>query len=124
MYEIQFEKKALDFLNKLEHSIKKRIWDRLQKCKQEPFRYLKHLTQIKGYKLRVGDYRIIIDVQNKINVLYVLKIGNRKNVYEDWREGLKFKNDMIITKIKKIIMLINAFFNPENCLKLFLLFFF
>jgi len=82
MYEIQFEKRALNFLNKLEHPIKKRIWDKLQECKQEPFRYLKHLGQIKGYKLRVGDYRLIIDVQEKIKVLHVLKIDKRERVYD------------------------------------------
>lgn len=81
MYEIQFEKKALDFLNKLEQNDKKRIWDKLQECKQEPFRYLKHLEQIKGYKLRVGDYRLIIDVQEKIKILYVLKMDKRSRVY-------------------------------------------
>lgn len=82
MYEILFDKRALNFLNKLEHKIKHRIWNKLQDCKKEPFYYLKHLTQIKGYKLRVGDYRIIIDVQDKIKVLYVLKIGHRRNVYD------------------------------------------
>jgi len=82
MYEIQFEKRALNFLNKLEHSIKKRIWDKLQECKQEPFRYLKHLEQIKGYKLRVGNYRIIVDVKDKIKVLHVLNIDKRSRVYD------------------------------------------
>ncbi|MBU4308649.1 MAG: type II toxin-antitoxin system RelE/ParE family toxin [Nanoarchaeota archaeon] len=82
MYEIRFDKRALNFLNKLEFQIKQRIWNKLQECKQEPFRYLKHLEQIKAYKLRVGDYRIIIDIQEEIKVLYVEKIGHRKNVYE------------------------------------------
>ncbi len=82
MYEIQFEKRALDILNKLEYNDKKRIWNKLQECKQEPFRYLKHLEQIKGYKLRVGNYRLIIDVQKEIKVLYVLKIDKRSRVYD------------------------------------------
>ena len=82
MYEIKFDKRALNFLNKLEPSIKKRIWDKLQECKQEPFRYLKHLEQIKGYKLRVGDYRVIVDIQQEIKILFVEKIGHRKNIYD------------------------------------------
>lgn len=81
MYELCFDKKAIDFLNKLDNKIKKRIWNKLQECKIEPFRYLKHLEQINGYKLRVGDYRIITTVQEKIKILYVLKIGKRNNVY-------------------------------------------
>ena len=81
MYEIQFDKKALSFLDKLNPKIKKRIWDKLQKCKKEPFHYLEHLSQIKGYKLRVGNYRLIIDVIEKIKVLNILKIEHRKNIY-------------------------------------------
>jgi mRNA interferase RelE/StbE len=82
MYELIFEKRALNFLNKLEHNIKKRIWNKLQECKENPFRYLEHLTEIKGYKLRIGDYRLIIDLEQKIKILHILKIGHRKNIYE------------------------------------------
>jgi len=81
MYNLIFEKKALDFLNKLEKEIKERIWNKLLECKKEPFRFLKHLEEIDGYKLCVGDYRIIIDINQSTNTLIVLKIGHRKNIY-------------------------------------------
>jgi len=83
MYELIFDKKAINFLLKLEKKDKTRIWNKLEKCKSEPFRYLKHLENTKGYKLRVGEYRIIIDVDNGIKILNILKIGNRKNIYEE-----------------------------------------
>jgi len=82
MYKLIFEKKALQDLNKLDAQIKKRIWNKLQECKENPFRFLKPIVQIKGFKLRVGDYRIIIDVQEKIKILNIIKIGHRKNIYE------------------------------------------
>jgi len=34
------------------------------------------------FKLRIGDYRLIIDIDTTIKILRVLKIDNRKNVYE------------------------------------------
>ena len=83
MYNIIFEKKALDFINKLEKDIKERIWKKLQQCKEDPFRFLEHLEDIDGFKLRVGDYRLIIDIDNKTKTLYVLKAGHRKNIYEN-----------------------------------------
>jgi len=83
MYELKFDKKAIDFLNKLEKDIKQRIWDKLQACKIEPFRYLEHLEEIGGFKIRVGDYRVIIQVDNTTNTLNIEKIGHRKNIYED-----------------------------------------
>jgi len=82
MYELKFDKKATDFLNKLEKRDRERIWDKLQECKLDPFRYLEHLEEIEGYKLRVGDYRVIIDVDNSMKILNILKIGHRKNIYE------------------------------------------
>ena len=71
MYELKFNKKALDFLSKLEKDIKERIWDKIQACKIEPFRYLEHLEEIEGFKLRIGDYRAIIDIDNKTNTINI-----------------------------------------------------
>jgi len=82
MYQLIFEKRAIGDLNKLEHHVKERIWNKLQDCKIDPFRYLEPLIEIRGFKLRVGDYRVIIDVENEIKILHVLKVGHRKNVYE------------------------------------------
>lgn len=83
MYSIIFEKIAIDFINKLEKDIKERIWNKLQQCKENPFHFLEHLEEIEGYKLRVGDYRLIIDVNNSTKSLKVLKVGHRKNIYEN-----------------------------------------
>ena len=82
MYKLIFEKRALHILNKLDKPIKERIWNKLQDCKKDPFRYLEPLTEIKGFKLRVGDYRVIIDVEKEIKILHVLRVGHRKNIYE------------------------------------------
>lgn len=80
MYKLVFEKSALHSLNKLDKDVKVRIWNKLQKCKEDPFRYLEPLIQIRGFKLRVGDYRVLIDVQQEI--LHILKVGHRKNIYD------------------------------------------
>lgn len=82
MYKLIFEKRALRILNKLDVHIKNRIWNKLKGCKNDPFRFLEPLVEIRGFKLRVGDYRIIIDVEKEMRILHVLKIGNRKNIYE------------------------------------------
>jgi mRNA interferase RelE/StbE len=33
------------------------------------------------WKYRVGDYRIIAEIQDKLLIVYVVEIGNRKEVY-------------------------------------------
>lgn len=83
MYNLVFDKVALKSLQKLPDNTRKRIWNKLQECKENPFRFLVHLSGINSYKLRVGEYRIIVDVNNSIKILYVLKVGHRKNVYKN-----------------------------------------
>ena len=48
---------------------------------------LDYLTPLKGdwvpfYKFRVGDYRLIIDVENLTLTLVFICVGHRKNVYD------------------------------------------
>jgi mRNA interferase RelE/StbE len=42
-------------------------------------------TKMKGnnpfHRVRVGDYRIIYEIQNEILLILILKIGHRKDVY-------------------------------------------
>jgi len=82
MYELIFDKRALRELGRLDDATKNRIWKKLQECKIEPFRFLEPLIKIRGFKLRVGDYRIILDVREEVRILNVLKVGHRKNIYD------------------------------------------
>lgn len=82
-FNLIFERRALINLNNLDKDIKKRIWNKLQLCKENPFRFLKHLEDIPGFKLRVGDYRAIVDVDNSTKTINVLKVGHRKNIYKE-----------------------------------------
>lgn len=69
MYEIKFGKRALEEWNKLEKGIKERIWNKLQACKENPFRFVEHLEEIDGFKVRVGEYRAIVDIDNLVKNL-------------------------------------------------------
>lgn len=83
MYNIKFEKRELNYLNKLDKLIKERIWNKLQDTKEDPFRYFEKLVETEGFKLRVGDYRIIADIDRANETINILKIGHRKNIYDE-----------------------------------------
>lgn len=83
MYKLVFEKKALHDLNALEGPIKERIWNKLQDCKENPFRFFEKLVETPGFKLRIGDWRVITDIFREKEAIIILKIGHRKNIY-DW----------------------------------------
>ena len=82
LYEIVFSQKAKKQLFKLERLIQERIISALERIKIRPESYITKLVGDPGYKLRVGDYRIIMDVDKSKLLILVIKIGHRKNIYE------------------------------------------
>ena len=82
LYEIVFSQKAKKQLFKLERSIQERIISALERIRIRPESYITKLVGDPGYKLRVGDYRLIMDVDKGKLIVLVIKIGHRKNIYE------------------------------------------
>jgi len=82
MYSIQIEKNAEDFLKKLQKKDAEIILNKIYSIRENPFRFLKRLQGEKLWRLRIGDYRAIVDVIISMNKIIVLRIGQRKNIYE------------------------------------------
>ncbi len=81
MYDVVFDTKAIEFLEELEKSIAKRVWNKIQASKESHARFFERLAGRQDYKLRIGDYRIIADIDNQLKRIEVTLIGHRKNVY-------------------------------------------
>ena len=82
MYEITFSDKAKRQFLKLEKIIQERIGAVLERIKIRPQDFVEKLVGYPGYKLRVGDYRLFLDIfQDKLSI-YIIEIGHRKNVYK------------------------------------------
>ena len=81
-FEIRWDKKVRDFLRKQDKSVSHRIVKKMDEIRNEPMQYLEPLFSIKAYKLRVGDYRVIIDVNWKNKILFILLIDHRKRIYK------------------------------------------
>ena len=80
-YEIIFSEKDLEQLKKMEKNVQERIIAVLERIRIRPENYVTKLVGDPGYKLRVGDYRVIMDIDNKILRILILKVGHRKNIY-------------------------------------------
>ena len=80
-HEIIFSDKALNQLKKMEKNVQERIIAVLERIRVRPETYVTKLVGDPGYKLRVGDYRIIMDIDNKMLIILILKVGHRKNIY-------------------------------------------
>ena len=80
-FKITLDPKVEKFLDKLEKNIALRIIDKLEELSEDPFRYLEHFEG-EGYKLRVGDYRAVVDVDFNKNVLIVRVLDKRGRIYD------------------------------------------
>ncbi len=80
IYGIIFSDKALKQLQKMERNAQERIIAALERIRIRPEKYVTKLVSDPGYKLRVENYRIIMDIDNKELQILVLKVGHRKNI--------------------------------------------
>ena len=67
-YLIKLDKKADSFLDKLPKKEALRIIEKLEIIKEDPFRFLEHYEG-NYYKLRIGNYRALIDIDFKRKIL-------------------------------------------------------
>jgi mRNA interferase RelE/StbE len=56
--------------------------NKLNAASEDPRHFLDRLVGDTGYKLRIGDYRAIVDVLETEKVIAVRVVGHRKNVYK------------------------------------------
>ncbi|MFO7793168.1 MAG: type II toxin-antitoxin system RelE/ParE family toxin [Candidatus Saliniplasma sp.] len=82
MYDIVYSEKAVEKLEKIESEIRERIVKKLDEIKQFPEHYLKPLSNIDGYSLRVGDYRVLIKLKKEEEEIFVGTLGHRRNIYD------------------------------------------
>jgi mRNA interferase RelE/StbE len=80
-FEVELTELARAKLGKLDPRTRVRIVQKLGQAAENPSRSLERLSSVESYKLRVGDYRVIIDVDWKRQILFVLTLGHRSTIY-------------------------------------------
>jgi len=80
-YSIVFSSKARDQFKKLERIVQERIVAALERIRIRPEAYVKKLVGDPGFRLRVGDHRVIVDIDRGRLVILVLTVGHRRTIY-------------------------------------------
>ena len=81
-YKILFSDIALKQLKKLERSMQERIISALERIRIRPEAHITKLVGDPGYRLRVGDFRVIMDIDKGKMLILIIKIGHRKKIYK------------------------------------------
>ncbi len=84
MFEIRLDKQPTDFLKKCENILYKRIKDKLNILKEDPIPH--DSKRVIGYdaptfRIRIGKYRTLYRINYKDNLIIIVKIDHRKNIY-------------------------------------------
>ena len=80
-YSIMWSPQASHLLRNLQNSVAERILGKLDEIKENPFRYLASYEG-RGYKLRIGDYRLLIDLDFKNKILLIRVLDKRGRIYK------------------------------------------
>ena len=83
-HSIQFQTKASKGLAALPRGTQKRVLKALQGLADNPRPPgCKKLKTIDAYRIRVGDYRVVYEIHDDVLVVLVIRVGHRREVYQD-----------------------------------------
>ena len=83
MYDLVYSQEVVKQLNKLERETQTRIISTLERIRIRPYPYVKKLVGCPYFRLRVGDYRVILNIMENKLMIFVIEVGHRKNIYND-----------------------------------------
>jgi len=82
MFQIDITDEVWKDLRKLDKKYSEIILKKVYSIRKEPLRYIERLVGKTLWKLRVGDYRVILQLNTKDKKINVIKLGHRKRVYK------------------------------------------
>lgn len=84
MYRIVFTRQANRTLLKMSRNTARLIREKLDQLAQDPYARNPNVTKLQGrpgYRLRIGDWRVIYELEDEQLVIMVLKVAPRGGVY-------------------------------------------
>ena len=81
-YRLVYTQRAERDIKKLESKIKDRIGKTLLRYSEDPLGFAEKLSDsiLGEYRFRIGDYRVIFDIEGK--EIVVLRVGHRREIYK------------------------------------------
>jgi len=81
-YDILYSAKVRKQILKLERSQRERILKAIERIRIRPHSFVKKLVSTGLFALRVGDFRVIMEIDQNILYIFVIEIGHRKVIYK------------------------------------------
>ena len=84
MYQVEYSARAIKALKAIPPNWRERIFCKIETLAKNPFESsnVKKLHGRDGYRLRVGDWRVIYEIDGGKIILLVIDIGPRGGIYD------------------------------------------
>lgn len=83
VYSLSFSKQALKELEKINEPFYSNIKNAIVKLAGDPRpQGYKKLKGRDGYRIRVGNYRVIYDIFDALLIVDIITLGHRKDIYD------------------------------------------
>ena len=81
-WQIIWSEKSLRQLERIDKKNAQKIYDAVLDCIEDPFRMVLRLTNSPFYRLRVGNYRVILDLQQSKMIIFVVETDDIEKMYK------------------------------------------
>lgn len=81
-YKVEIKKSAAKEIEHLHHKDMKAVLEKIESLSENPRPHdCKKLSAQEKYRVRCGNYRILYSIKDDILIIFVVKVGHRKDVY-------------------------------------------
>ena len=87
-YRVLLHPKAARFLEKANASVRDQVKQGLRDLENSPERRGERLKHSQFWRIRVGDYRAIYEIDEEKKTVIILFIGHRRDVYDEFSKLL------------------------------------
>ena len=92
-YKIEFERRAIHQLKKLDFQIRRKAMKRIRTLREDPYRYSFLSGVFSGFRKIIigtpgGEYRVVYTLSKKLKVVNIVFVGSRENFYKELQRYL------------------------------------
>jgi len=83
MYKLKYATSTKKEFKRIDKSSALKILGKLEEFCEDPLKNAESLKNpnLPGYRFRIGQYRVMVDIDTKNEIISVVKVGHRKEIY-------------------------------------------
>jgi len=82
VWKIKWTDTAFKQLEKIQKQIQQRIIKKLEGIVDNPYVFVERMVGQNLYKLRVGDYRVLMTLEHNKMLVWIVEVGHRSKIYD------------------------------------------